>query len=67
MDGGEVLPKIQKICPKTVKIVFTGLADLLKLENSGTPHMDAFLVKPVKTETLLMILDQKIKAKEPEM
>jgi DNA-binding NtrC family response regulator len=63
MAGTAILPRIQETSPKTVKIVFTGSPDLEVLGNGANKNMDAFLVKPVKPEVLLGILDEKIKAR----
>jgi hypothetical protein len=46
-----------------VKIIFTGSPDLEVLGNGANKNMDAFLIKPVKPEVLLGILDEKIKAR----
>ena len=63
MEGTSILPRIQETSPKTVKIVFTGSPDLEVLGNGANENMDAFLIKPVKPEVLLGILDEKIKAR----
>jgi len=61
MKGTELLPKIQEKSPKTVKIVFTGAPTGEFSEGGKNKNMDAFLVKPVKPEVLLGILDEKLK------
>jgi DNA-binding NtrC family response regulator len=61
MEGTSLLPTIKETSPKTVKIVFTGSPDLESLSNGSKKEMDAFLIKPVRPETILDILDQKIK------
>ena len=61
IDGTSLLPKIQEASPKTVKIVFTGSPDLECLARCGGISMDAFLVKPVRPEMLLNILDEKLR------
>ena len=63
MDGTELLPKIQETSARTLKIVFTGSPDLGCLGNDGKENMDAFLIKPIKPEVLLGILDEKLKTK----
>jgi DNA-binding NtrC family response regulator len=63
MEGTEILPKIQETSPKTVKIVFTGSPDMESLGNSRRKEMDAFLIKPVRPDVLLGILDEKLKAR----
>jgi DNA-binding NtrC family response regulator len=63
MDGTSILPKIQETAPKTVKVVFTGCPDLECVNKGERKLMDAFLIKPVKPEVLLAILDEKLKAR----
>jgi DNA-binding NtrC family response regulator len=63
MDGTALLPKIQETSPKTVKIVFTGCPDQECIINGDRKLIDAFLIKPVKPEVLLQILDEKLSAK----
>ncbi len=63
INGMELLPKIQEKSPGTIKIVFTGSPDAERIGNNGNKNMDAFLVKPVKPELLLNILEQKLKAR----
>jgi DNA-binding NtrC family response regulator len=63
MESTAILPRIQETSPKTVKIIFTGSPDLKVLGNGANKNMDAFLLKPVKPEVLLGILDEKIKAR----
>ena len=62
MAGTEILPELQKTSPKTVKIVFTGSPDMPSFGNGQTKNMDAFLLKPVRPEVILGILDEKLKA-----
>ncbi len=65
MEGTELLPKIQEKSPKTVKIVFTGAPTGEFSETGKNVNMDVFLIKPVKPEILLSILDEKLKNKSP--
>lgn len=62
MLGTEVLLKIQEMSPKTVKIVFTGSPYLAEL-NRENQYMDAFLIKPVKPEILINVLEEKLATK----
>lgn len=66
MDGTELLPEIQATSPKTVKIVFTGSATVEFGSAEAEKSMDAFLLKPVKPEVLLNILEEKLKTKQGE-
>jgi DNA-binding NtrC family response regulator len=63
MGGTEILPVLQKVSPKTVRIVFTGSPDLGGAGSSGPKDVDAFLVKPVNPDVLLSILNKKLKPK----
>jgi DNA-binding NtrC family response regulator len=65
MQGTELLTEIQEKSPKTVKIIFTGSPTGEFSENRENENMDAFLVKPVKPEVLLSILDEKLKNNAP--
>jgi DNA-binding NtrC family response regulator len=60
MEGTALLPCIEETSPKTVKIVFTGSPTAELSENPTKNHMDAFLLKPVKPEIILGILDEKL-------
>jgi DNA-binding response OmpR family regulator len=64
MDGTDLLPMMQKTMPEAVKIMITGfpsLEDGVKALDEGA---DAYLVKPVKPEELLMLIEEKLKSKE---
>ena len=64
MDGTDLLPQMQKTMPDAVKIVITGFPSLengVKALNGGA---DAYLVKPVKPEELLTLIEEKLKNKE---
>lgn len=60
-DGIQLLGKIDKISPKTQKIIVTGFASI----DDGIKAMDlgaeAYLVKPVKPEELVKLIKQKLK------
>ena len=65
INGLELLPKIQKTSPRTVRIVFTGSMDSTSLSCcNGDSLIDAFLIKPIKPEILLNLLDEKIKSRQ---
>jgi len=64
MDGTELLAKLKKQLQDTVKIMITGFPSLetgVKALNEGA---DAYLVKPVKPQELLFLLDEKLKNRE---
>ena len=61
MDGTDLLVKLKHSMRDTVKIVITGFPSLevgVKALDAGA---DAYLVKPVKPEELLMLIDEKLK------
>lgn len=64
MDGTDLLSKIQPFTPETIKILITGFPSVesgLKAVDEGA---DAYLVKPVKPEELLALIEEKIRLKE---
>ncbi len=59
IEGTELLSLIAEKSPRTVKIVFTG-SPVAEIEaNANSKLMDALLLKPVKPEVLLDILEKK--------
>ena len=64
MDGTDLLVKIKKQLKNTIKIMITGFPSL----ESGVKALDegaeAYLVKPVKPEELLMLIKEKLKSKD---
>jgi DNA-binding response OmpR family regulator len=62
MEGAELLPVIQKSSPRTLRIMLTGkiyLADQVKCA-------DEFIGKPVNPETLLSVIDTKLRNRDIE-
>jgi CheY-like chemotaxis protein len=57
MEGTALFPLIQKASPKTVKIMLTGNASLIKC----TEGVDALIGKPVTPEKLLSTINSKLK------
>ena len=61
MDGTDLLIKLKDSMRDTVKIVITGFPSMevgVKALDAGA---DAYLVKPVKPEELLMLIEEKLK------
>ncbi len=61
MDGTDLLPPLKKKIPNAAKIVITGFPSMdngVKALDSGA---DAYLVKPLKPEELIAVIDEKIK------
>ena len=64
MEGTDLLPKIQGVLPEAVKIIITGFPSLETGIKSLDVGADAYLVKPVKPEDLLVLIRERIKNKE---
>jgi len=64
MDGTELLAKIKRQLQNTVKIMITGFPSLESGVKALDEGADAYLVKPVKPEDLLMLIKEKLKSKE---
>jgi DNA-binding response OmpR family regulator len=61
MDGTDMLINIKETLQNTIKIMITGFPSLetgVKALDSGA---DAYLVKPVRPEELLMLIEEKLK------
>jgi DNA-binding response OmpR family regulator len=61
MDGTDLLPALRQKIPDAAKIVITGFPSMdngVKALDSGA---DAYLVKPLKPEELISVIDEKIK------
>ncbi len=59
INGVEFLAKAKEITPKTVRILFTGKADLkIAVDAVNEGHVFKFLLKPYSTEKLLSVLRQ---------
>ena len=64
MDGTDLLAKLKKQLQHTVKIMITGFPSLETGVKALDEGADAYLVKPVKPQELLMLLDEKLKTHE---
>jgi two-component system response regulator HydG len=63
MDGTELLAKMKKQLQNTIKIMITGFPSLETGVKALDEGADAYLVKPVKPEELLMLIEEKMKNK----
>ena len=63
MDGTDLLAKIKKQLKNTIKIMITGFPSLESGVKALDEGADAYLVKPVKPEELLMLIKEKLKNK----
>jgi DNA-binding response OmpR family regulator len=64
MDGTDLLAKIKKQLQNTIKIMITGFPSIESGVKALDEGADAYLVKPVKPEELLMLIEEKLKNKE---
>lgn len=67
MDGTDLLMKMQQTNRNAIKIMITGFPSLETGVKALDEGADAFLVKPVKPEELLALIEEKFKAKEEKM
>jgi DNA-binding response OmpR family regulator len=64
MDGTDLLAKLKKQLQHTVKIMITGFPSLETGVKALDEGADAYLVKPVKPQELLVLLEEKLKTRE---
>jgi two-component system response regulator ResD len=64
MDGTDLLAKMKKSLQNTIKIMVTGFPSVESGVKALDEGADAYLVKPVKPEELLMLIEEKLKSKE---
>lgn len=64
MDGTDLLVKIQQTMRDAIKIMITGFPSLETGVKALDEGADAYLVKPVKPEELLALIDEKLKSKQ---
>jgi two-component system response regulator HydG len=60
MDGTDLLAKIKNKLQNTIKIMITGFPSLESGVKALDEGADAYLVKPVKPEDLLMLIKEKL-------
>ena len=63
MDGTDLLAKMKDTMRDTVKIVITGFPSMEVGVKALDEGADAYLVKPVKPEDLLMLIEEKLKCR----
>jgi DNA-binding response OmpR family regulator len=64
MDGTDLLSKMKKQLQNTIRIMITGFPSLESGVKALDEGADAYLVKPVKPEELLMLIEEKLKNKK---
>jgi len=66
MDGTDLLAKLKTQLQNTVKIMITGFPSLETGVKALDEGADAYLVKPVKPQELLLLLEEKLKNREEQ-
>lgn len=66
MDGTDLLARLKRQLQQTVKIMITGFPSLETGVKALDEGADAYLVKPVKPQELLMLLEEKMKDREED-
>ena len=64
MDGTDLLAKLKKQLQNTIKIMITGFPSLETGVKALDEGADAYLVKPVKPQELLVLLEEKLRNRE---
>ena len=64
IEGTELLVEMHEGTPRMMKVMVTGHASLENAVESLNLGADAYLVKPVKPEELLRIVEEKLKEQE---
>lgn len=60
MDGTDLLAKMKRPLKNTIKIMITGFPSIESGVKALDEGADAYLVKPVKPEELLMLIEEKL-------
>ena len=61
IEGTKLLTKMKETRPKMVKIMITGYASLENAVEALNLGADAYVMKPVDPENLLMVINEKLK------
>jgi len=64
MEGTQLLTKIHKQTPQMMKIMITGHASLENAVESLNLGADAYIMKPFDPESLLKVVEEKMKEQE---
>lgn len=64
MEGTELLTKIHRTTPKMMKIMITGYPSLENAVEAVNLGADAYLMKPIDTEDLLRVVEEKLREQE---
>lgn len=64
MEGTKLLVKMHRTMPKMMKVMITGYPSLENAIEAVNLGADAYVVKPVKPEELLRVVEEKLKEQE---
>jgi len=64
MEGTQLLTIIQETLPKMMKIMITGYPSLKNAVEALNLGADAYIIKPVKPEKLLALIEEKLKEQQ---
>jgi DNA-binding response OmpR family regulator len=64
MDGTDLLARLKTPLENTIKIMITGFPSLETGVKALDEGADAYLVKPVKPQELLLLIEEKLKNRE---
>ena len=67
MQGTELLTKLRKAEPETIKIIITGNATLDNSIDAANKGVDGFIVKPLDPKKLTKLIENKLKEQEEKM
>ena len=64
MEGTELLTKMHESLPKMMKIMITGYPSLENSVEALNNGADAYIIKPVKTDKLLALIEEKLEKQQ---
>ena len=67
MTGTDLLIKINKIAPRTKKLVLTGYPDAASAIKAGNQRADAYLTKPFDPDELIRLIAENIEVQREEL
>jgi DNA-binding NtrC family response regulator len=67
MEGTELLTKLRKSEPETIKIIITGNATLDNSIAAANKGVDGFIVKPFDSKKLIKLIESKLKDQREKM
>ena len=63
IDGMDLVPTLKTLAPKMILILFTGYSTMEDGITAMDRGADAYLVKPIKPQMLLEIINEKVRAR----